>query len=61
MSPYRVLETVNVLLGDLNAQVGNEVVVRAIMPKRNESGEKLLELCMKQELVTGNTMFKSYL
>ena len=44
-----------VVMGDLNARVGNEVVENVVgrygVPGRNESGVKLLELCMEQELV----------
>ena len=28
------------------------------MPGRNESGERLLEMCTQQELVVGNSLFK---
>ena len=34
------------------------VVGKYGVPGRNESGVKLLELCMEQELVVGNTLFK---
>ena len=51
-----------VVLGDLNARVGNEVmegiVERHGLPRRNESGERLLEMCAEQELAVGNTWFK---
>ena len=51
-----------VLLGDLNARVGNEVVDGVVgrhgVPGRNESGNRLLGLCVEQELVIGNTFFK---
>ena len=47
-----------VVLGDLNARVGNKVieaiVLRHGVPGRNESGERLLEMCAEQELVVGN-------
>ena len=50
-----------VVLGDLNAKVENEVmegiVGRHGMPGRNESGERLLEMCAEQELVVGNSWF----
>ena len=43
------------MLGDLNARVGNEVVGLIVgrhgVPGRNESGERLLEMCAEQELV----------
>ena len=56
-------ERVNVvLLGDLNARVGNEVIDGVVgrhgVPGRNESGDRMLGLCMEQELVIGNTFFK---
>ena len=51
-----------VVHGDLNARVGNEVlegiVGRHGVPGRNESGERLLEMCAEQELVVGNSWFK---
>ena len=51
-----------VVLGDLNARVGNEVIEGIVgrheVPGRNESGERLLEMCAQQELVVGNSWFK---
>ena len=51
-----------VVLGDLNARVGNEVIEvivgRQGVPGRNESGERLLEMCAEQELVVGNSWSK---
>ena len=51
-----------VVLGDLNARVGNEVIEGIVgrqgVPGRNESGERLLEMCTEQELVVGNSWFK---
>ena len=51
-----------VLLGDLNARVGNKVIEGIVgrhgVPLRNESGERLLEMCEEQELVVGNSWFK---
>ena len=51
-----------VVLGDLNARVGNEViegiVLRHGVPGRNETGERLLVMCAEQELVLGNSWFK---
>ena len=42
-----------VVLGDLNARVGNEVIEGIVgrhgVPGRNESGERLLEMCAEQE------------
>ena len=47
------------LLGDLHARVGNEVIERTVgrhgVPGRNESGDRLLEMCAEQELVVGNS------
>ena len=51
-----------VVLGDLNTRVGNEVIEGIVgrhgVPGGNESGERLLETCAKQELVVGNSLFK---
>ena len=51
-----------VVLGDLNTRVGNEVIEGIVrrhgVPGRNESGERLLEMCAEQELVVGNSWFK---
>ena len=51
-----------VVLGDLNARVGNEVVEGIVgrhgVPGRNDSGERLLEMCAEQELVVGISWFK---
>ena len=51
-----------VVLGDLNSRVGNEVIEgivgRHVVPGRNESGERLLEMCAQEELVVGNSWFK---
>ena len=51
-----------VVLGDLNAIVGNEgiegIVGRHGVPGRNESGERLLEMCAEHELVVGNSWLK---
>ena len=51
-----------VVLGDLNARVGNEVIEgiggRHGVPGRNQSGEQLLEMCKEQEFVVGNSWFK---
>ena len=42
-----------VVLGELNARVGNEVIEGIVgqhgMPGRNQSGERLLEMCAEQE------------
>ena len=51
-----------VVLADLNARVGNEmiegIVGRHGVPGRNESGERKLEMCAQQEFVVGNSWFK---
>ena len=51
-----------VVIGDLNARVGNEVIEGIVgrhgVPGRNESGERLLEMCVEKELVVGNSWFK---
>ena len=43
-------------------QMGNEVIEGIVgrhgLPGRNESGERLLEMCAEQELVVGNSWFK---
>ena len=48
-----------VVLEDLNARVGNEVIVIIVgqheVPGRNESCERLLEMCAEQDLVVGNS------
>ena len=48
-----------VVLGDLNARVGDGqvegVVGRNRVPGENESGERLLDMCAEQELVIGNS------
>ena len=51
-----------VVLGDLNARVGSEVVDGVVgrygVEGRNVSGESLLDMCIEQELVVGNSYFK---
>ena len=51
-----------VLMGDLNARVGDEQVDGVIekygVPGRNRSGEKMLEIRMEKKLVVANTVFK---
>ena len=51
-----------VVLGDLNARVGNEVIEGIVgrhgVPGSNESGERQLHICAEQELVVGNSWFK---
>ena len=51
-----------VVLGDLNARVGDEMVGRVLgrygVPGMNENGVRLIEMCLEHELVIGNSMFK---
>ena len=49
-----------VVLGDLNARVGNQVIEGIVgrHAGRNESGERLLKMCAEQELVLGNSWLK---
>ena len=51
-----------VVLGDLSVRVGNEVIEGIVgqhgVLGRNESGERLPEMCAEQELVVGNSWFK---
>ena len=51
-----------IVLGDLNARVGNEeelgVMGKHGVPGRNVSGERFLELCSELELGIRNTYFK---
>ena len=48
-----------VVLGDLNARVGDGEVEGVVgkygVPGENESGERLLDMCVEQELVIGNS------
>ena len=50
-----------VVLGDLNVRVGDREVEGVVgkygLPSENESGERLLDMCVEQELVTGNSFF----
>ena len=51
-----------VVLGDLNARVGDGegegVVGKYGVTGENESGKRLLDMCVEQELVIGNSFFK---
>ena len=51
-----------VVLGDLNARVGNnargKVIGRWGVPGMNDSGQQLYEMCVENELMIGNTWFK---
>ena len=50
-----------VVLGDLNARVGDGelegVVGKYGVSGENESGERLLDMCVEQELAIGNSFF----
>ena len=51
-----------VVLGDLNARVG-ELEIEGVLgkygvPGENESGERLLDMCVEKELAVGNSFFK---
>ena len=50
-----------VVLGDLNAKVGDRergsVVGKYGVPGVNENGESLMEMCLERELIVGNTWF----
>ena len=50
-----------VVLGDLNARVGNDVIKAIVcqhgVSGRNESGERLLEMCAEYELLVGHSWF----
>ena len=52
-----------VVLGGLNARVGDGelegVVVKYGVSGENESGERLLDMCVEQELAIGNSFFFS--
>ena len=49
------------MLGDLNARVSNGeikgVVGKYRVPGENESGERLLDMCVEQEWAIGNSFF----
>ena len=51
-----------VVLGDLNTRVGDGEVEGVVgkygVPGVNKSGERLLDMCVEQELVIGNSFFK---
>ena len=51
-----------VVLGDLNARVGDGEVEGVVgkygVPGENENGERLLDMCVEQKLVKGNSFFK---
>ena len=60
-SEYKELLYV-IVLGDLNARVGDGEVEGVVgkngVLRENESGERLLDMCVEQELVIGNSFFK---
>ena len=51
-----------VVLGDLNAGVGDgeveSVAAKCGVPSENESGKRQLDMCVKQELVIGDSFFQ---
>ena len=51
-----------VVLGDLNARVGDGEVEGVVgkygVPGENEIGERLLDMCVEQELAIGNSFFQ---
>ena len=51
-----------VVFGDFNARVGDGDVEGVLgkygVPHENESGERLLDMCVEQELAVGNSFFK---
>ena len=51
-----------VVLGDLNARVGDEeiegIVGKYGVPDKNESGESMLNMCVENDLAVGNSFFK---
>ena len=51
-----------VVLGDLNARVGDGEVEGVVgkygAPGEIEGGERLLDMCVEQELVIGNSLFR---
>lgn len=51
------------VIGDVNARVG-DLSVDGMMgpysfPRMNKSGERLIEMCIEQELIFGSTWFKT--
>ena len=56
---------VTIVMGDLNAKVGNDVVVTSVMGrhglgKQNEAGEKLVDFCINNNLVITNTRYSHH-
>ena len=54
-----------VVLGDMNAKVGNREVYKVVgkygVPGVNENGERLVEVCSERRLSIGNTWFQKRL
>ena len=52
------------IIGDWNAKVGSQempaVTVKFGFGVRNEAGQKLIEFCQKNTLVTANTLFQQH-
>ena len=61
MTQFVLQENYVVVLGDLNARVGDGEVEGVVgkygVTGENESGERLLDMCVEQELVIGNSFF----
>uniref|UniRef100_A0A8C8DHP6 ribonuclease H n=1 Tax=Oryzias sinensis TaxID=183150 RepID=A0A8C8DHP6_9TELE len=51
-----------VLMGDLNARVGDERIEGVVgghgVPGKNDNGERLIGMCTEREMVIGNTWFR---
>ncbi len=51
-----------IIIGDMNAKVGEESVDEALgkqgVPGRNENGEWLVDICAEQGLFLANTFFQ---
>ena len=64
LSGFRENERI-ILLGDLNAKVGDHeregVLGRYGVPGMNENGERLVEVCTERRLIVGNTWFQKKL
>ena len=61
VSGFRASEKL-IVLGDMNARVGNEVMEGVVgsfgVPGRNENGASLVRMCRENELCIANTWFK---